>query len=58
MIIEKLLRGKMFLYYLYSNKKTPFWCFYNVGDTPGPIGNPIRYHPTTNNIQVADIKKK
>ena len=32
--------------------------FYIVGITPGPIGNPIMYHPTINKIQVIDIIKK
>ncbi len=32
--------------------------FYNVGPTPGPIGNPIIYHPISNNIHVADMIKK
>ena len=32
--------------------------FYNVGLTPGPIGNPVIYHPIINNIHVADISKK
>ena len=32
--------------------------FYNVGLTPGPIGSPIKYHPTINKIHVKDIIKK
>ena len=49
----------MFLYYLFSNKKHLLvFYFYNVGDTPGPIGRPIIYHPTINSIHVADISKK
>ena len=55
-----LLLEKMFLNYLFSNKKKHHmvFSFYNVGLTFGPIGIPIIYHPTTNNIQVTDISKK
>ena len=44
--------------YLYSNKKYLSRYFYNVGNTPGPIGRPIMYHPTISSIQVAPIIKK
>ena len=31
---------------------------YMVGNTPGPIGNPIKYHPIINKIHVKEISKK
>lgn len=38
-------------------EKNTLWC-YSVGYTPGPIGRPVIYHPTTIKIQAAEIIRK
>ena len=48
MILLKQNKRSILLYFFY----------YSVGETPGPIGNPIRYQPITIRIHVADIIKK